>query len=298
MVELKVIYDYSFLDHSCPGHIERPERLKAIFKALKDNKVDYEPIILEEDKVLNLLKLAHKEEYISVIFQLFDLAKERNECIFIDADTYISPGTKEAALKAVLASVKAAEEDYLFAAVRPPGHHAGKEGRVNTISQGFCIFNNAAIAAKYLANKGKKVAIVDIDLHHGNGTEDIVLGDKRIIYISLHAKDIYPLTGYESKENAYNFPLPIDTDDEEWKNAFLLALEILEEFSPDKVIVSLGFDAHKDDPLSVFRVTLDSYAYAFEKLKPFNPTYILEGGYNTKVLYAGATLLFETYKER
>ena len=294
-----IILDKDFYLHNCPGHLENNKRLEPIENALKELKIEYEGLSeFNEKEAIKYLRLAHKEEYISVMFSLFELAEKNKECLFIDGDTYISEGTRLSALKAVLASIKGAKEKYLFIATRPPGHHAGKEGRANTISQGFCIFNNVAIAAKYLANKGKRVAIVDIDLHHGNGTEDIVLGDKRIIYISLHAKDIYPLTGYESKENVYNFPLPIGTNDEEWINTFLLAYEILEEFNPDYTLVSLGFDSHKEDPLSVFNVSFDSYKFAFEKLKPFEPTYILEGGYNRKILYAGTILLIDINKDR
>jgi len=294
-----IILDKDFYLHNCDGHIENNKRLEAIESALKELGINYSGIgDFKEEKSLNYLKLAHSEEYISVIMQLFEMAEQSNDCIFIDGDTYISPGTRIAALKSVYASVLGAKERYLFVATRPPGHHSGKFGRANTISQGFCIFNNVAVAAKYLANKGKKVAIIDIDLHHGNGTEDIVLGDKKIIYISLHARDIYPLTGYESKANIYNFPLGFDTNDEEWKSTFLLAYEILEEFSPDYTLVSLGFDAHKNDPLSVFNITFDSYKFAFEKLKPFDPTYVLEGGYNREILYAGTQLLIDLNKDR
>jgi len=230
--------------------------------------------------------------------RIFKEAYIKRKRIYIDSDTYISPWIWRSSYKAVLSVIKAVdllkEVDKIFCVVRPPGHHAGREGLVNTVSQGFCIFNNAAIGAKYAKRFYSKVLVFDVDLHHGNGTEDIVKYDKNIKFISIHSSGIYPGTGYQSYENIYNFPINPGSNDEDYiKLLDEEVFPIIKEYDPDIVLVSLGFDAHKDDPLSTLNITLESYRRLFEFLKDYKVIYILEGGYNLGVLYEGSRLLFD-----
>jgi len=172
--------------------------------------------------------------------------------------------------------------------------HAGREGLARAPTQGFCIFNNVAIGAIYASEK-YKVCILDIDLHHGNGTEDIVAYKDNIIYISIHAKKIYPGTGYESYANIYNFPLDPGIDNKIYIETVDKVFKIIESYRPDLILVSLGFDAHMDDPLSVFNIDLEPYKYVFEKLKEYWTIFVLEGGYNLKVLYEGSCTLYDIF---
>jgi len=296
-----VIYDKIFKRHKAPDHIERPSRLKAIIKAAKEENIKIEKPYSLSKKIFKYLNLAHSWGYIKTIRKIFKEAYINRKIIYIDSDTYISPWTWKASYKAVFSVIKAIdlskEFDKIFCVVRPPGHHAGKEGIANTISQGFCIFNNVAIGSMYAKKYYKKILILDIDLHHGNGTEDIVKNNKKIKFISIHAKNIYPGTGYESYNNIYNFSLELGSGDKE----YIYVLEnkifpIIEEYNPDIILVSLGFDAHKEDPLSPLNVTLESYKKIFEFLKKFKVIYVLEGGYNLKILYQGSKLLFSLNK--
>jgi len=177
MPAIAILYDDAFLKHRPPHfHYENPRRVKKIVDHLREAGLLEDYLVKPRTATIDDLCMVHDRRYVDIILKLC----ERGDT-YIDGDTYVSTGTREAALTAVGAVLTGVdlilrgEVKFFFAPVRPPGHHAGKEGRANTISQGFCIFNNVAIAAKYLARKGKKVAIVDIDLHHGNGTEEIVL---------------------------------------------------------------------------------------------------------------------------
>ncbi|MGC8965173.1 MAG: histone deacetylase, partial [Brevinematia bacterium] len=179
---------------------------------------------------------------------------KNNKILYIDEDTYISPLSYFSLLKSVEGILEGIEsnEKYIFIPTRPPGHHAGINGLVN-ISQGFCIFNNVAIGAMYARKKYKRVLILDIDIHHGNGTQEIIENKKNIYYISTHAKNIYPFSGLESGNNYFNFPLDQGITDNYYINLFKeRIISIIENIDPNIIFVSLGFDMHKDDPLSVF----------------------------------------------
>ncbi|MFN3301854.1 MAG: histone deacetylase, partial [Patescibacteria group bacterium] len=164
-----------------------------------------------------------------------------------------------------------------FSLMRPPGHHAGKD-----FCGGFCYFNNLAIAVAKFLKKDKKVAILDIDCHHGNGTEDIFLGKNNVLYISLHESPLYPGTGLESRFNCLNFPLPPRTQEKEYLQTLEIALEKISQFKPNLLAISAGFDTYKKDPLTYFGLEIDSYQKIGEKIAQLNlPTFsVLEGGYS------------------
>ena len=166
----------------------------------------------------------------------------------------------------------------------PPGHHTGKNGRaLYATSLGFCYFNNVAIATKTALNFVKKVTILDIDCHHGNGTQEIFFGDKNVQYVSLHLDGIYPGTGQMTEKNCINFPLPFGIDEESYFENFNFALKEIKKFNPDLIAVSAGFDTHKNDPVTMGGLGLDEKSYRkigelITSLK--KPIFaVLEGGY-------------------
>ena len=290
------IYSKDYLLHKAPNHIERPLRLRPILRALQEENVSIKKPYPISKRVLKYISLAHDLEYVSKIRKCFRLAKKENKIVFIDGDTYISPLSYKSAYKAVLGVVRAVKlvEKYgwIYVVCRPPGHHAGRCGVANTISQGFCIFNNVAIGALYARSKGyDRVLILDIDLHHGNGTEDILKGKEGVVYCSIHASGIYPGTGYESYNNVYNFPVEPGSGNNEYLRILSHIFDVIEKYSPELVLVSLGFDAHRNDPLSPLNVTSKVYQMVFKELKKYPTIYVLEGGYNISVLYKGTKLL-------
>ena len=216
----------------------------------------------------------------------------------LDGDTIISPGSKDATFDAVgsiIAAIDGVENKEFknaFCAVRPPGHHSSQNK-----AAGFCIFNSVSIGANYLIQKYKykKIAIVDIDVHHGNGTQDIFYDNENVLFISTHQYPYYPGSGAENERgkfnNIKNIPLPAGTESEEYLNAFEHALKKLEEFKPEFVLISAGFDAHEADPLAQFKLKTEDYYLITKRIldisKKFcngNVVSILEGGYDLKAL--------------
>lgn len=264
---MKIISTLKCTEYSSPGHPESPQRIIDSYHYLKEKGYGFiEPKLCNEADIL----LVHSKE-------LLEKVKSGN---FFDLDT---PNLKniyyyaQLSAGAAILAAQIAREEKSFALMRPPGHHATKDNL-----GGFCYFNNIAIAIKKILPQFPKIAILDIDVHHGNGTEDIFLGKKEIIYISLHQSPYYPGTGTTSRDNCYNFPLPIQTNEDYYLEVFKKALDILKNFNPKMIAISAGFDTFSGDPLAGFELELESYYKIGKMIADLNkPTFgVLEGGYS------------------
>ena len=276
------------------GHPEKIDRVTAVIENFKklDNKnlVWKKPSNFEQ----SILIKTHTKDYIKQV----NLSFPQSGLKFLDGDTVVSPGSKDATKDAVgsiisaIDGVEKKEFKNAFCCVRPPGHHAEKEK-----AMGFCIFNNVAVGANYLIEKYKykKIAIIDFDVHHGNGTQDIFYNDKNILYISTHQYPYYPGSGSEKENGKYNnvlnIPLEAGTTGNEYLNAYEKVLDKLKEFKPEFLLFSAGFDAHIDDPLAQLRLSSEDFykitKRTLEVSKPFcngNIVSILEGGYDLRAL--------------
>ena len=276
------------------GHPEKIDRVTSVIDNFKklDNKnlIWKKPTNFDQD----LLIKTHSLDYINQVQKSFP----QNGFNFLDGDTVVSPGSKDATKDAVGSILTAIEgvqnKDFknAFCAVRPPGHHAEKEK-----AMGFCIYNNVAVGANYLIEKYKynKVAIIDFDVHHGNGTQDIFYDNEKVLYISTHQYPYYPGSGSEKEKgkynNIFNIPLEAGTTAVEYLNAYEHVLNKLKEFKPEFLLFSAGFDAHIDDPLAQLRLSSEDFytltKRTLEISKPFcngNVVSILEGGYDLKAL--------------
>ena len=276
------------------GHPEKIDRVTAVIDNFK--KLDNTNLIWKKPKNFDqdLLIKTHSLNYINQVQKSFP----QNGFNFLDGDTVVSPGSKDATKDAVGSILTAIEgvqnKDFknAFCAVRPPGHHAEKEK-----AMGFCIYNNVAVGANYLIEKYKynKIAIIDFDVHHGNGTQNIFYDNEKILYISTHQYPYYPGSGSEKEKgkynNIFNIPLEAGTTSVEYLNAYEHVLYKLKEFKPQFLLFSAGFDAHIDDPLAQLRLSSDDFytltKRTLEISKPFcngNVVSILEGGYDLKAL--------------
>ena len=276
------------------GHPEKIDRVTAVIDNFKklDNKnlIWKKPTNFDQD----LLIKTHSLDYINQVQKSFP----QNGFNFLDGDTVVSPGSKDATKDAVGSILTAIEgvqnKDFknAFCAVRPPGHHAEKEK-----AMGFCIYNNVGVGANYLIEKYKynKIAIIDFDVHHGNGTQDIFYDNEKVLYISTHQYPYYPGSGSEKEKgkynNIFNIPLEAGTTAVEYLNAYEHVLNKLKEFKPEFLLFSAGFDAHIDDPLAQLRLSSEDFytltKRTLEISKPFcngNVVSILEGGYDLKAL--------------
>ena len=276
------------------GHPEKIDRVTAVIENFKklDNKnlVWKKPSNFEQ----SILIKTHTKDYIKQV----NLSFPQSGLKFLDGDTVVSPGSKDATKDAVgsiisaIDGVEKKEFKNAFCCVRPPGHHAEKEK-----AMGFCIFNNVAVGANYLIEKYKykKIAIIDFDVHHGNGTQDIFYNYKNVLYISTHQYPYYPGTGSEKENGKYNnvlnIPLEAGTTGNEYLNAYEKVLDKLKEFKPEFLLFSAGFDAHIDDPLAQLRLSSEDFykitKRTLEVSKPFcngNIVSILEGGYDLRAL--------------
>ena len=290
-----------------PGHPECPERIPSIINGLK--RIQSKNLIWKEVGSFDekYIKLTHSEKYLEKINQSFP--KEGLD--FLDGDTIVSKGSKKAAYDAVSSIINAIdavmnkEFNNAFCVVRPPGHHAEKEQ-----AMGFCIFNNVAVGATYLLEKYKlnKVAIIDFDVHHGNGTQDIFYNEKKVLYISSHQFPFYPGTGSEDETGKYNnilnIPLKAETSSKEFFDSYKKVYDKLNEFKPEFILLSAGFDAHKNDPLANINLeSKDYYTLTKEIMKIAKQiceskiVSILEGGYNLAAIQESAKYHVEALLE-
>ena len=285
----------SCLEHDPgPGHPESPARLRAVLAALDDPGFAALDRLEAPRATREQLARVHWAELID---RIFDHVPQHG-WYRLDADTVMSPASVEAALHAA-GAVCAAVDDAIagrhqrsFCAVRPPGHHA-----TPTAAMGFCLFNSVAVgAAQALAVSGLvRVAIVDFDVHHGNGTQDIFCNDSRVLYASSHQSPLYPGTGARSEEglgNIVNVPLPPGAGSCEFRDAYeRIVLPALDSFAPELVMISAGFDAHRLDPLANLNLDADDYVWITERLVELAERHAqgrivssLEGGYNLNAL--------------
>jgi acetoin utilization deacetylase AcuC-like enzyme len=300
------LYQHTDCHQHNPGstHPENAGRLQAIATALQDSPVNQQ--LMFADAPLGTseqILLVHSASHLARVQATSPLEGVRA----LDADTVMSPGTMNAALRAVGAACQGVDDlmtgkaSQVFCLTRPPGHHATPDS-----AMGFCIFNQIAIAAAYAKAQYQleRVAIVDFDVHHGNGTQDAFSGKNGFLYLSTHQSPLYPGTGTKAENlpgNICNIPLAAGTQDERYQEIFTaVALSELHAFKPQLLLVSAGFDAHQQDPLAGLALTENTYRWLALQLIDIAKEFcggkilsVLEGGYNHAVLGSSVTAYLE-----
>jgi acetoin utilization deacetylase AcuC-like enzyme len=290
-----IITTDTYLNHDTgQGHPERADRVTAVINHLK--KIKLKNLIWKKPVKFDLkyLEYAHDKNYLNNVKDSFP----KEGLNFLDGDTIVSPGSKKATVDAVGSIISAIDGvenkkfNNCFCVVRPPGHHAEKDK-----AMGFCIYNNVAVGAYYLLNKYNynKIAIIDFDVHHGNGTQNIFYDNKNVLYLSTHQYPYYPGSGSDKEKgkfnNIFNIPLPAGTNSEEYLNAYEFVLKKIKEFKPEFILFSAGFDAHKDDPLAQLQLTSKDFYQLTKRTLVLAKSFcngkvvsVLEGGYDLNAL--------------
>ena len=284
------------LDHlTPPGHPERPDRIRAVDQVLAESRFDKLVRGEAPEGTLDLVRLCHDEHYVE---ELRRIAPDKG-LVYLDGDTSMSPGTWETVMRTVGGAVAATDAvmsgaaDNAFLAMRPPGHHAETNKPM-----GFCFFDHAAIAARHAQRKYgiARAAVVDFDVHHGNGTQDIFWADPTMMYCSTHQMPLFPGTGATGERGEHdtivNAPLAPNDGSAKFRAAFdNLILPQLTKFAPELIVISAGFDAHRRDPLANINLDAEDFGWVTRKLMDLAASTaggrvvsVLEGGYDLQGL--------------
>jgi acetoin utilization deacetylase AcuC-like enzyme len=307
------IHPAALLHDTGPRHPERAARVEAVLAGVRDSglpvdEIQAPPIERSE------LALVHDPSYIEMIEKFCELGGGA-----LDMDTFAVPATWEAALTAaggvriLVDELESRSDATGFAVSRPPGHHAMPDR-----AMGFCIFNSVAVTAAYLRSRGERVAVLDWDVHHGNGTQAMLADDAGALYVSIHQDDFYPFTGFAedidqggAKGTVVNIPLPSGTAGDVYRRGWdELVMPVVCQFAPDWVLVSAGFDAHASDELAGLSLESADYGWMSARLASIHPPertiFTLEGGYDLTALrestryalagVAGATVSLESHR--